>query len=71
MPDNPTIGYSIGLIEGFLESLVADGNAHAATVLEHLRNVEQGYINKSNEVLAYESKIRNIQLNLEGWEKTS
>lgn len=66
---NEQIGYSIGLIEGYLESLVKSGETGADVCLEHLKNIEAKYREKAEECLGHEEKLRNIELNLAGWKK--
>ena len=68
MADTP-IGYSIGLIEGYLDSLVKSGETGADVCLVHLQNIEKQYREKVEECLVYEEKLRNISLNLDGWKK--
>jgi hypothetical protein len=68
MVDQP-IEYSLGFVEGYLEFLVKSGEAGAEDVLEQLKNIEAKYNEKVEECLTYEEKLRNIQLNLDGWKK--
>ncbi len=65
----PSIGYALGLIEGFLESMQSQGHLGAETVLQHLKIVENGYIDKSRLLAEAEKKLVDIQLNLQGWSK--
>jgi hypothetical protein len=44
MANNVT--YSFGLVEGFLELLIREGDVTAVMVLENLRNIEEAYVRK-------------------------
>jgi hypothetical protein len=68
MADQP-IGYSIGILEGYLGSLVKSGMQGAEVCLEHLQNIEKQYREKVEECMVQEEKLRNISLNLDGWKK--
>jgi len=70
MENNVTIGYALGMVEGYLEGRIDVGDEAAETVLEYLRIIEQGYTQRITEALAYKSKLYNIQMNLEGWVKS-
>jgi hypothetical protein len=67
--DNPTVGYALGMVEGFLESMQAQGHVGAETVLQHLKIIENGYIEKSRLLEEAEKKLHDIQLNLNGWSR--
>lgn len=67
--DNVTIGYALGMVEGYLESRVAQGGDGAETVLEYFKVIELAYRQKVAELAAQESKLEAIQLNLNGWRK--
>lgn len=69
MENNVTVGYALGMVEGYLEGRVALNDDGAATVLEYLKVIEQAYIEKNAKVLEQESKLADIQLNLNGWKK--
>jgi hypothetical protein len=69
MEGNPTVSYSIGLIEGYLESLISENQAGADTVLEYLKVIENGYNEQSRKIREYETKLQEIQLNLDGWKR--
>ena len=69
MENNPTIGYALGMVEGFLESVLEQGYPGAQIVLEHLKIVENSYIEKSRLLAEAEKKLADIQLNLRGWSK--
>lgn len=64
-----TIGYSLGLLEGYLGSLVKEGYQGAEVCLEHLQSIEKLYRQKDADCLLLEEKLRNIELNLAGWKK--
>lgn len=64
-----TIGYSLGLLEGYLGSLVKEGYQGAEVCLEHLQSIEKLYLQKDADCLLLEEKLRNIELNLAGWKK--
>ncbi len=63
------IGYSLGLVEGYLERLVLEGQEGAETALEHFRNVEKNYMEVSVSLRKSKQTIDEIQLNLNGWRK--
>jgi hypothetical protein len=65
--ENPTVGYALGMVEGFLESVLEQGFPGAQIVLEHLKIVENAYIEKSRLLAEAEKKLENISLNLNGW----
>ena len=67
MENSITVGYSLGMVEGYLEGRANQGDDGAATVLEHFKNVERAYIEKSQLLLKAEEKLSNISLNLNGW----
>lgn len=67
--ENPTVGYSLGILEGFLESLAAESVQGADQALEYLKVVETAHIQQSNKILEYETKLAEIRLNLDGWKK--
>jgi hypothetical protein len=69
MDGNPTVSYSIGLIEGYLESLISENQAGADTVLEYLKVIETAYNEQSRKIMDYETKLSEIQLNLDGWKR--
>ena len=69
MANDQPIGYSLGILEGYLGSLVKSGETGAEICLEHLQNIEKQYREKVEECLVYEEKLRNISLNLDGWKK--
>jgi len=66
---NDTIGYSLGVLENYFESLLKDGQTGAQAYLDHLKNIETKYTEKAEESLVSEEKLRNIQMNLEGWKR--
>jgi hypothetical protein len=55
------IGYSLGLVEGFLERLVIDGNTGAAIALEHFHAVEAEYREVSDQVRTHKTKLDQLQ----------
>lgn len=65
--DNVTVGYALGMVEGYLEGRVAQGGDGAETVLEYFKVIELAYRQKTAELAAQESKLQAIQLNLNGW----
>ena len=69
MADNPTVGYALGMVEGFLESMLEQGHAGAQVVLDHLKIIENGYVEKANSLAMAEKKLADIQLNLNGWSR--
>ena len=64
--ENPTVGYALGMVEGFLESMLEQGHVGAQVVLEHLKIIENAYIEKNSKVLEYEAKLKEIRTNLDG-----
>ena len=64
--ENPTVGYALGMVEGFLESMLEQGHVGAQIVLEHLKVIENAYIEKNSKVLEYEAKLKEIRTNLDG-----
>ena len=69
MENNPTIGYALGMVEGFLESMLSQGHEGAQVVLDHLKIIENGYVEKSRLLAEAERKLQEISLNLSGWSK--
>jgi hypothetical protein len=69
MDGNPTVSYSIGLIEGYLESLISENQAGADTVLEYLKVIETAYNEQSRKIAEYETQLAEIRLNLDGWKR--
>jgi hypothetical protein len=65
--ENPTVGYALGMVEGFLESMLEQGHAGAQVVLDHLKIIENAYIEKARLLVEAEKKLSNISLNLNGW----
>ena len=64
--ENPTVGYSLGVLEGYLESLARDNQAGAQECLGYLKVIEDAYVEKSNQLIVAENKLRNIQTSLSG-----
>ena len=70
MLENVSVGYALGMVEGYLEGKIAAlSDTNAETVLEYLKAIENAYIQKNQECLQHEAKLRNIGLNLDGWSK--
>ena len=69
MEGNPTVGYSLGFLEGYLKSLAEEGQAGAEEALGYLKVLENAYIEKSSKIIEYETKLAEIRLNLDGWKK--
>jgi hypothetical protein len=67
--ENPTIGFALGMVEGFLESMLSQGHEGAQVVLDHLKIIENGYVEKSRLLVEAEKKLADIQMNLQGWSK--
>ena len=67
MENNITVGYSLGMVEGYLEGRAQQGDDGAATVMEHFKIIESAYINKAQMLLKAEEKLSNISLNINGW----
>jgi hypothetical protein len=65
--ENPTVGYSLGVLEGYLESLAKDNQVGAEECLGYLKIVENAYVEKASQLAAAEKKLANISLNLQGW----
>lgn len=58
MTDN--IGYSLGLVEGYLERLVIEGQAGADVALEHFHAVETAYRDERDKKEFYLNQISEI-----------
>ena len=69
MENNVTVGYALGMVEGYLEGRVALNDDGAATILEYFKVIEQAYKEKNAKVLEQQTKLEEIQLNLQGWKK--
>jgi hypothetical protein len=67
--ENPTIGYALGMVEGFLESMLNQGHEGAQVVLDHLKIIENGYVEKSRLLAEAEKKLADISMNLQGWSR--
>ena len=44
--ENPTVGYALGILEGYLENLRNEEVFGAQEALDHLKIIEQAYIQK-------------------------
>jgi hypothetical protein len=69
MENNPTVGFCIGKLEGFLEKLGAEGEINTEELLVYLKAIEQAYIARTREIFTLEQKLEAISLNLQGWRK--
>lgn len=56
-----TIGYSLGMVEGFLEKLIEEGDTAAETVLTHFKAIEQELIQKTNQVFQIKNTLNQMQ----------
>jgi len=68
----PSVGYSLGFVEGFLESLIkqgVEGSEGADEALEHFHTVEKFYMEAIRIAAEQKTKLEEIQLNLNGWKK--
>lgn len=63
---NPTVGYSLGVVEGYLESLIAENLPGAMTVLEHFKMIEAAYIEAINTLTDYKNSVNNARNILNG-----
>lgn len=70
MEGTHNVSYSIGLLEGYLESLAKEGQLGADVALEHLHNIEKVYNETVARARAADIKLNDIQMNLNGWSKT-
>ena len=69
MLENVSVGYALGMVEGYLEARVAAGDQAAEQVLEYLKGIEAAYIEKNRVILEQETKLNSIQMKLQGWVK--
>lgn len=69
MEGTHNVSYSIGLLEGYLESLAKEGQLGADVALEHLHNIEKVYNETAGRERAATVKLNDIQMNLNGWSK--
>jgi hypothetical protein len=58
---NETLGYSLGVVEGYLELLVKDGMAGAQTVLDHFHAAEKALTTTNQKADNAEQKLAQLQ----------
>jgi hypothetical protein len=69
MENNPTVGYSFGILEGYLEALIKENQAGAEDALGYLKVIENAYIEKARLLAEADRKLVDIQMNLNGWSR--
>jgi hypothetical protein len=67
--ENPTVGYSLVILEGYLEALVKEGEAGAEEALGYFKVVENAYVEKARLLAEADRKLADIQMNLNGWSR--
>jgi hypothetical protein len=63
------VAYSFGLVEGFLELLLKEGDVTVIAVLENLKVIETAYQEMSTNLKKAERVASEIRLNLDGYGK--
>jgi hypothetical protein len=63
------VAYSFGLVEGFLELLLKEGDVTVIAVLENLKVIETAYQQMVTDLAKSRQTLDEVQLNLNGWKK--
>jgi hypothetical protein len=63
------VAYSFGLVEGFLELLLKEGDVTVIAVLENLKVIETAYQQMVTDLAKSRQTLEEVQLNLNGWKK--
>jgi hypothetical protein len=61
---NTTVGYALGIVEGYLEGRIGMNDDGASVVLEYFKAIEQAYKDKVTECFQHESKLQAVQNSL-------
>jgi hypothetical protein len=64
-----SIGYSIGVVERFLEMSAAEDVSGAIEVLEHFHYLERNIKDLMNQIHTQKTQLADIQQSLNGWTK--